>query len=102
MSDTQRWRETVIFFEGSCAYCGKTMRKGERLTKDHLVPLSAGGATAQYNIVPACTHCNSSKGASEWREWCMKQAFFSQERMNRIFRWRYIIQVAEGGVKNED
>lgn len=93
----QQWKETVIFFGGECAYCGRTMHKGERLTRDHLEPVSEGGATTQDNIVPACPSCNSSKGASEWREWYMKQPFFSQERMNRIFKWRSIIRSAGGG-----
>lgn len=88
----QQWKETVVFFGGECAYCGRTMHKGERLTRDHLEPVSLGGATTQDNIVPACASCNASKGASEWREWFMKQPFFSQERMNRIFKWRSIIR----------
>ena len=92
----QQWKETVIYFGGECAYCGRTPRKGERLTRDHLVPVNAGGVTTQDNIVPACSHCNSSKGASEWREWFMKQQFFNQERMNKIFRWRSIIRAAGG------
>lgn len=97
----QQWKETVIFFGGECAYCGCTPRKGERLTRDHLMPVRDGGATTQENIVPACGSCNSSKGASEWREWFMKQSFFSQERMNRIFKWRSIMRTI-GGEENED
>lgn len=97
----QEWKETVIFFGGECCYCGRTMRKGERLTRDHLEPVSEGGTSTQDNIVPACSSCNSSKGASEWREWYMKQPFFSQERMNKIFKWRNIIRQLEGGNKNE-
>ena len=96
----QQWKETVIFFGGECAYCGRTMRKGERLTKDHLEPVSEGGETTQDNIVPACSSCNSSKGAEEWREWYMKQPSFSQERMNRIFKWRSIIRSAGGASDN--
>lgn len=92
----QQWKETVIFFGGECAYCGRTMRKGERLTRDHLEPIKEGGETTQDNIVPACASCNSSKGASEWREWFMEQPFFSQERMNRIFKWRSIIRAIGG------
>lgn len=90
----QDWKETVIFFGGECAYCGKTTRKGERLTRDHLVPVSQGGTTTQRNIVPACSSCNSAKSDQEWREWFMRQPFFSQERMNRIFRWRSILAAA--------
>lgn len=97
----QQWKETVMFFGGECAYCGATMRKGERLTRDHLVPVSEGGQTTQDNIVPACSRCNSSKGAREWREWFMAQPFFSQERMNKIFKWRSIIRAAGDGSNRE-
>lgn len=93
----QEWKECLIFFAGECAYCGGTPRKGQRLTRDHLDPISGGGRTIQSNIVPACASCNSSKGAEDWREWFMKQSFFSQERMNRIFRWRTIMRQLEGG-----
>lgn len=97
----QEWKECVIFFGGECAYCGGTPRKGKRLTKDHLEPVSVGGRTIQSNIVPACASCNSSKGAEDFKDWYMKQPFFSQERLNKIFKWRTIIRQMEGGEYNE-
>lgn len=96
----QEWKECLIYFRGSCAYCGSTPRKTQRLTRDHLEPLSNGGRTIQANIVPACSACNSSKGAEEWRLWFMKQPFFSQDRMNKIFEWRSIMRQA-GGERND-
>ena len=92
----QEWKECVIFFGGECAYCGATPRKGQRLTRDHLEPVSKGGRTIQANIVPACSSCNSSKGAEDFKEWFMKQPFFSQERLNRIFKWRSIMRTIGG------
>lgn len=97
----QEWKEALIYFGGACVYCGCTVKKGQRLTKDHLVPLSKGGKTVAANIVPACATCNCSKGASEWREWFMRQPFFSQDRMNKIFNWRTILQQLEGGREDE-
>jgi len=41
-----------------CHYCGTNKAK---LTVDHFVPLSKGGAHALENFVPACKSCNSSK-----------------------------------------
>lgn len=90
------WREAVIFFGGDCAYCGRSMRKSETLTRDHLLPVTKGGKTVQGNIIPACATCNSSKGNSDFKDWFMKQSFFSQERLNKIFQWRHIIRVASG------
>ena len=34
----------------------------ERLTQDHVIPLSKGGQHIKENIVPACPSCNSKKG----------------------------------------
>ena len=71
------------------------------MTRDHLKPVSEGGRTIQSNIVPACQTCNSSKGAEDFRDWFMKQPFFSQERLNRIFKWCTTIKQVEGGVRND-
>lgn len=92
----QEWKETLIFFNGECAYCGCTPRRGQRLTRDHLEPVSHGGRTVQGNIIPACSSCNSSKGAEDFKDWFMAQPFFSQERLNRIFKWRTIMRQARG------
>lgn len=89
----QEWKECVIFFGGQCAYCGCSPRKGRTLTRDHLKPVAAGGATVQSNIVPACESCNSSKGAEDFKDWFMKQPFFSQDRLNKIFKWRTIMRM---------
>jgi 5-methylcytosine-specific restriction endonuclease McrA len=93
----QEWKEIMIFFGGECAYCGCTPKRNQRLTKDHLQPISVGGKTTADNIVPACSACNCSKGAEEFKDWFMKQSFFSQERMNKIFKWRSIMRQLKGG-----
>ena len=97
----QDWVNCVIFFGGTCCYCGATPRKGKRLTRDHLQSIRQGGRTTPHNIVPACESCNTSKGPKEWREWFMAQSFFSQERMNRIFQWRRIMRVVGGSGEEE-
>lgn len=55
------WEFLKKQYHGCCAYCGK---KTQRLTQDHVVPLSRGGQHTFRNIVPACHDCNSHKGAS--------------------------------------
>ena len=47
-----------------CAYCGRHRRElgqRERLTRDHLVPRSKGGADEWMNVVTACSSCNHRK-----------------------------------------
>jgi 5-methylcytosine-specific restriction endonuclease McrA len=51
-------------FEGSCAYCPALAT-----TYDHIEPVSRGGRTEPWNIVPACNPCNSSKRARDLDEW---------------------------------
>lgn len=96
----QEWKEVLIYFGGECAYCGCTPRRGQRLTRDHLKALSREGSTCPSNIVPACPTCNCSKGAEDFKDWYMRQPFFSQERLNKIFKWRTIMNQV-GGTQNE-
>ena len=44
-----------------CAYCGREFVSG-RLTRDHVVPVSQGGADIWMNVVTACRPCNQRKG----------------------------------------
>lgn len=48
-----------------CYYCGKK----QKLTVDHIVPLSRGGSNSPDNIVLACRSCNSSKNDRLPHEW---------------------------------
>lgn len=57
-----QWEAIKRAYGGRCAYCGTKPRK---LTIDHVVPISKGGGTVPENIVPACSFCNTSKGARE-------------------------------------
>lgn len=62
----QEYSRTAILarWGHACAYCGQLATH-----LDHVVPLSKGGADAESNIVPACQHCNLSKGAKTLEEW---------------------------------
>lgn len=50
-----------------CQYCGRhrgQLRTREFLTRDHVVPLSRGGANTWTNVVTACSPCNNRKGSN--------------------------------------
>ena len=53
-----QWRAIKAHYGYRCVYC---QRKMQRLTKDHIVPLSRGGHHTVSNIVPACNACNGRK-----------------------------------------
>jgi hypothetical protein len=45
-------------------YCGRgsiELKTRESLTRDHLIPLSRGGANEWTNVVTACSTCNARK-----------------------------------------
>lgn len=44
-----------------CAYCVKEF-SAQRLTRDHVLPVSQGGRDAWMNVVTACRGCNQLKG----------------------------------------
>jgi 5-methylcytosine-specific restriction endonuclease McrA len=48
-----------------CQYCGRhrsELRGRDFLTRDHIVPVSRGGANDWGNVVAACSPCNNRKG----------------------------------------
>jgi 5-methylcytosine-specific restriction endonuclease McrA len=51
-------KEVLRIAKNTCFYCHA---KDEKFAMDHFVPWNYIGQTEQYNMVPACTPCNSSK-----------------------------------------
>jgi 5-methylcytosine-specific restriction endonuclease McrA len=50
--------------EYRCQYCGRAgaeLKTRESLTRDHVIPLSRGGANVWTNVVTACSSCNTRK-----------------------------------------
>ena len=55
-------RELFLRDDHLCMYCGREL-PSHQLTRDHLVPLSRGGADCWSNVVAACRGCNHAKGS---------------------------------------
>jgi 5-methylcytosine-specific restriction endonuclease McrA len=53
------WQAIKRHYDYRCVYCQRQM---QRLTQDHIQPLSKGGSHTLQNVVPACLSCNSKKG----------------------------------------
>jgi hypothetical protein len=82
------WKEILIHWQGRCAYCGKEPKgRGQQLTKEHVVPLSKGGASTKNNIILACISCNCSKSNEDLIDWYHRQKFFNKERLRKILDW---------------
>lgn len=54
----QEWEHLKELHKQKCALC----KKKEKLTIDHIIPLSKGGSNLISNIQPLCKPCNSRKG----------------------------------------
>ncbi len=51
-----------------CLYCGETFSP-RQLTRDHVLPLSRGGANRWTNVASACRACNHRKNDRTPAEW---------------------------------
>ncbi len=59
-------KKNVVVRDGfKCTYCGT---EKEKLTIDHIIPISRGGKTIFENCVSSCKQCNNKKGARTPRE----------------------------------
>lgn len=83
------WRDAMLHFHGSCAFCGKPegRAKADKLDRDHLIPLSKGGKAVRNNIIPACRKCNRGRGNKDWREWFKEQPFYCEQRAKTVEQW---------------
>ena len=54
-------RELFLRDAHICMYCGAHPRDN-KLTRDHVIPMSRGGRDRWSNVVTACRSCNTRKG----------------------------------------
>lgn len=60
----QQWYNLCKFYDFRCLKCDMQV-PFEKLTLDHIKPISKGGSSFIWNLQPLCGRCNSSKGAKE-------------------------------------
>ena len=82
----KQWQENLLFWtdkEGNvcCAYCNKML---DKITQEHIIPLSKDGEYTQKNIIPSCFNCNSSKGNKTLEEFFLWSDFFTDELYNKV------------------
>lgn len=76
----EEWKEILVKFDNSCAYCGSQFE----LTKDHVLPISKGGKHEVNNLIPACHSCNSSKNDTLLDDWYPTKEFFNDKLYTKI------------------
>ena len=65
-------RNAVMLRDGHrCGYCGRASNRN-RMTIDHVVPRSQGGAHSWFNLITACRRCNQLKGQNRPEQANMK------------------------------
>lgn len=57
-----------LWYPNRCAYCHASL-PDDRVTWDHVTPVSREGTNDPGNLVPACGSCNGRKGAKTPAEW---------------------------------
>lgn len=77
--------ERFAKFGNKCVYCGRK----EKVSIDHFIPVSKGGADKIENIVPACIFCNSSKNNKLPEFWFKSRNYFSEEK------WQDLLQILQ-------
>jgi 5-methylcytosine-specific restriction endonuclease McrA len=53
------WKLVLEVYGSACLACGDA----DKVTIDHVVPISHGGLNTIENVQPLCSYCNTSKGA---------------------------------------
>lgn len=56
-------KRALIRANGQCSYCSATFGDANKVTWDHVVPITRGGSDSIGNLLPACERCNQSKNS---------------------------------------
>jgi len=79
----RRFRDDIYkAWDHKCAYCEE-----EATSLDHIVPRFKSGSSNRNNLAPSCRRCNTGKASSKLEEWYIRQPFFTEARMNKIYEW---------------
>lgn len=62
-----------------CWYCGRPLWPIQ-VTKDHIVPRSAGGSSRQANLVICCRPCNQLKRSRTLEEFLVEEADYLEKQ----------------------
>ena len=81
-----QWLDTLEYFNYKCAYTGECIKHSCHV--EHIVPVSKGGTSYIWNLVPSTGSANYSKGNRGMEEWYREQEYFCEERLNKILEYQ--------------
>jgi len=73
--------EIIKMQDGKCFYCEK---RKSNFAQDHFIPWNYDSNTQSFNIVPACTKCNSSKSDNLPNENFLKKILKRNQQLSEI------------------
>jgi 5-methylcytosine-specific restriction endonuclease McrA len=68
-------KELIKLYSSACFYCGSL----NKITIDHVIPISRGGTHGIGNLVAACAFCNGSKSTKFLIEWKRDLTFLKKD-----------------------
>lgn len=84
-------RQQSLYRKGVCVYCKK---HSNRITIDHVVPRSQGGADTPENLVNACAACNAIKDDRTPVQWARDILNFNRAVAKRKVPFRLRFKLA--------
>ncbi len=79
---TEKEIKQIFKRDQKCVYCGKK----EKLSLDHIIPISTGGRSEFNNYVIACLSCNISKGKKEVFKWCKQKRIKVPKKIKELLK----------------
>lgn len=81
----KQWKETLEYFDYKCAYSGESVANDCHI--DHIIPISKGGTSYIWNLVPSLSRVNISKSNKDMEKWYKTTPYFSEDRLNKIYEY---------------
>lgn len=81
-----QWLDALEYFNYKCAYTGECIKHNCHV--EHIVPISKGGTSYIWNLVPSTEKANLSKYNRDMEEWYREQEYFCEERLNKIYEYQ--------------
>lgn len=86
ITTSEQWQAIIDFYcpDNKCLACGKTFNSEvieDKLTQDHVIPVSKGGSNWPENMQPICYSCNCSKSDVHETDYRPDNGQFAKELM---------------------